>query len=100
MKIFTAAVLLVMSLSLRAEPVFLYPSCSTFNGECTIYNTSGKDINCNIQLNGWTRNGRMLSAFEYKMLYSGMSAWVRIYNYDINDPITSLSANANCHTAH
>lgn len=98
MKKILATILLTTSLSATAAPVFLYPTCNTYNGECTLYNSSGKDISCSIQIQGWTKNGRMLSAFEYRMLYSGMFAWIKINHYDINDPITSLQANANCNT--
>lgn len=98
MKSILATILLTASLSATAAPVFLFPTCNTFSGECTLYNSSGKDITCNIQVSGMTKNGRMLSAFEYKMLYSGMFAWVRVNHYDMNDPITSLQANAFCNT--
>ncbi len=98
MKFLLASLLLASSFSVKAAPVFIFPNCSTFNGECTLQNSSGKDINCNIYVTGMTKNGRMLSAYEYRMLYSGMFAWIRVNHYDYNDPITSLSATANCNT--
>ncbi len=98
MKTLLATIILATSFSATAAPVFLYPTCNTFNGECTLYNSSGKDINCNIQVRGMTKKGRPLYSFEYKMLYSGMFAWIRVNNYDLNDPITSLQATANCNS--
>jgi predicted lipase len=98
MKKFAAFCFLILSFNLFAESVFLFPNCNTYNGECTLVNTSGKDVNCTIQVRGQTKSGRHVSAFEYKTLYQGMFAWVRVNAYDINDPITYLQANASCNT--
>ncbi|MBC7712362.1 MAG: hypothetical protein H7177_03430 [Rhizobacter sp.] len=97
-KILLAATILTASFGASAAPVFIFPTCNAFQGECTIYNSSGKDINCNIQLRGMTQKGRPVSSFEYRMLYQGMFAWVRVFNADISDPITSLQGTANCNT--
>jgi hypothetical protein len=92
---------LTLSFSASAEPVFLYPFCNygPASGECTLNNTSGKNVTCNIQAQGQTRNGSMLSGFQYVMLYPGMFAWVRVNAYNpVNDPIVYLSATAFCNT--
>ena len=96
MKLFLATVLLATSFSVTAAPVFLYPNCNVYSGECTLHNTSGKDVNCNIQIRGMTKSGRPVTAFEYRMLYNGMFAWIRVNSFDFNDPITSLNGNAFC----
>ncbi|MBY0414954.1 MAG: hypothetical protein K2Q18_12360 [Bdellovibrionales bacterium] len=102
MKKFLSALLLAVSFSAMAEPVYLYPSCRYGignNGECTLTNTSGKDISCNVNVTGFTRSGKYVTAYEYgRYLYSGMMTWINVYNPYLNDPITSLNANANCNT--
>lgn len=98
MKKFLFITLVLTSLKTVAAPVFLFPNCSPFNNECTLYNTSGYDVNCSIRVEGFTKSGRYLSAFEFKYLYQGMFAWVRVYNSDFNDPTVSLRADASCNT--
>ncbi|MBC7427803.1 MAG: hypothetical protein H7336_04265 [Bacteriovorax sp.] len=97
-KLLLAATILAACFNASAASVFIFPTCNAFQGECTIYNSSGKDINCNIQLSGMTQKGRPVNAFEYRMLYQGMIAWIRVFNTDANDPITSLQGTANCNT--
>lgn len=85
----------------QAEAVFLFPRCSwgPSGGECTLVNTSGKDVTCNIRATANTRKGTYLSAFDYRVLYTNMWAWVRIHSNDpMNDPITYMQANAFCNT--
>lgn len=97
MKKILAAALFTLSFGASAMPVFLYPTCSTFNNECTLYNSSGKDVTCNINVRGTTKSGLPVSAFEYRMLYTGMFAWIRV-NTPYNDPLNYLQATANCNT--
>jgi len=90
---------LTFSFNAYSAPVFLYPTCSAFSGECTLNNTSGKDISCSIQINGQTKKGSYISTSEYRVLYQYMSAWIRVNSFDpINDPIVYLQAYANCNT--
>lgn len=103
MKKILAGVLLALSFSFNvsAEAVFLYPFCSNWStyGECTLNNTSGKQITCNIQVTGMTRKGQMLSNFQYAILYPYQTTWVRVSPYDTqNDQISYLTANAFCNT--
>ncbi len=97
MKSLIIALSLTISFAASAGPVFLYPTCNTFSGECTLYNSSGKDVNCTIQVRGMTRSGYPLNAYENRMLYNGMSAWIRVYNPNMQDQITQLQATAYCH---
>lgn len=103
MKKFFAGILLTMSVSfsVSAEPVFLYPFCSNWgtSGECTLNNTSGKTVSCNIHVNGYTRKGQSLNQFQYSILYPYQMTWIRVYPRDPqNDQISYLSANAFCNT--
>ena len=100
MKTFLIGLFLTASFSAVASPVFIFPTCSYSgsSGQCTLMNNSGKDINCNIQITGRTKNGRPVNAFEYRFLYSGMMAWINVYNGDFNDPIIMLQGTANCNT--
>lgn len=87
--------------SVQAETVFVFPRCSysASNGECTIHNNSGKDITCTIRATARTRKGSFLNTYDYRVLYQGMFAWVRVYaNNPTVDPIISLQAHANCNT--
>jgi hypothetical protein len=87
----------------QAEAVFLFPRCSwsPSGGECTLINTTGKDITCNIRATAQTRRGSFLYAYDYRVLYTGMWAWVRVYANDpMNDPITYMQADAYCNTLH
>lgn len=99
-KIILGAAFLLMTGMVQAEPVFLWPSCTygPTSGECTLWNTSGKDISCNIRATAQTKNGSYINAYDYRVLYQGMFAWVRVYANDSNDPIVHLSANAFCNT--
>ena len=97
-KIFLLASLM-FSFNSYSAPVFLYPTCSAYSGECTLNNTSGKDISCSIQITGQTKKGGYISTSEYRVLYQYMSAWIRVNTFDpINDPIVYLQAYANCNT--
>jgi hypothetical protein len=100
MKKILLALFLSTSFSAVASPVFLWPNCSfaMSNGQCTLVNNTGKDINCNIQITGRTQQYRSINAFEYRFLYSGMMAWVNVTNYYPNDPIVFLQGTANCNT--
>lgn len=96
-----AGLILTASFTVSAEPVFLYPFCSNWSnyGECTLNNTTGKQITCNIQVNGQTRKGQMLNSFQYSILFPYQTVWVRVTPNDPqNDPISYLSANAFCNT--
>ena len=98
-KLMTIAFALI-SFSAFSQPVFLYPNCSYFGntGECTVWNTSGKDISCNIQVNGYTKKGNSVSSYDYRVLYMGMQAWLKVSSYGEDNPITSLQASAFCNT--
>lgn len=98
MKKLIAALFLTVSVSAMARPVFLMPTCSTWNGECQLTNNTQEDISCNIRVNARTKSGKLLNQSEYKTLYSGMYAWVRVMNNNNMDPITSINGNASCHT--
>jgi hypothetical protein len=100
MKKLFAALLLTASLNAMAAPVILFPTCSfgPTSGQCTLINNSGKDINCNVQIMGNTRSGRMINGYEMRYLYNGMVAWFNVSNYNVQDPIVSLRANATCNT--
>lgn len=101
MKKIMLAFFLTLSFKVTAEPVFIYPTCyaSPYNSECTINNNSGKDISCSIQITGQTKKGGYVSAYEYRVLYQYMSAWIRVNSNDpMNDPIVYLQAYANCNT--
>lgn len=98
MKKLIAIFCLTISVSAMAKPVFLMPHCSTWSGECQLTNSSEYDIKCNIRVNARTKSGRTLNNFEYKTLYKGMFAWVRVINYDYRDPIMSINGNASCNT--
>ena len=98
MKSLFAALLLTASLSASASPVFLHPTCNAFSGECTLYNNSGKDVSCNIHVRGQTRKGVMVTAYDYRVLYQGMFAWVRVFPNNPQDPIAYLNADAFCNT--
>ena len=92
---------LAVSLNASAEYVFLFPSCR-FNqayGECRLWNTSGKEVACNFNTRGQTMSGSTIYLPQYVFLYQGMfaSASVRANNPAL-DPITFLTANANCNT--
>lgn len=100
MKKLLALLFLTTSFSAFAEPVYLFPTCNYYGttGECTVWNMSGKNVNCNIQVSGYTQKGSMINSYDYRSLYNGMQAWIRVNTYDINDPIVSLRANAFCNT--
>lgn len=98
MKKLIAALLLTMSVSAMAKPVFLMPTCSSFNGECQLMNSSGEDISCLIRVNARTKSGKTLNNSEYKTLYAGMFAWVRVMNLDSRDPIRTINGSASCNT--
>jgi hypothetical protein len=100
MKKILLGIFLTASLNAVAAPVYLYPSCSytATSAQCTLMNTSGKDINCNIQVTARTQKFRMINGYTTKFMYSGMMEWVNIYNYDYNDPITNVQGSANCST--
>ena len=100
MKKLLALMFLTISFSSFAEPVFVFPNCNYYgnNGECTVWNTSGKDISCNIQVNGYTKNGNSINSYDYRVLYQGMQAWIRVSSYGADNPITSLRASAFCNT--
>jgi len=90
-----------VSFSVSAEPVFLYPYCSNWGnqGECTLNNTSGKQITCNVHVSGNTRKGEMISQFQYTVLFPYQTTWIRVYPRDTqNDSISYLSATAFCNT--
>lgn len=89
---------LTVSISAIARPVFLQPSCSSWNGECQVVNTSGEDISCTIYVNARTKMGRSLNATEYKILYTGMYAWVRVFNSNANDQVSYITGTASCST--
>lgn len=98
MKKLIAALFFTISVSATAKSVFLMPTCSTWNGECQITNSSGEDISCNIRVNARTKAGKSLNNSEYKTLYKGMYGWVRVINNNNRDPITSINGNASCNT--
>jgi hypothetical protein len=82
-----------------AGPVFLYPTCSygPAGGECTLFNSSGKDISCNIHARAQTQRGSYITAYDYRILYQGQFAWVRVYaNNPQMDPIVYINATAFC----
>lgn len=91
---------LLVSVKVVAAPVFLYPRCSNFgnSAECTIWNSSQYDVTCNISMRAFTKNGQMLTSFDYKIISRGMTSWSRINNYDFKNPITSVQATANCNS--
>lgn len=103
MKKSLAAILfgLALSFSASAEPVFLYPFCTNWGsyGECTLNNTSGKQVTCNITVTGSTKSGQYLNQFQYTILSPYQMTWVRVYPRDTqNDSISYFSANAFCNT--
>jgi hypothetical protein len=101
-KYLTALVLgLVLSFSVSAAPVFLYPNChnNPAFGECTLVNTTGKIVTCSIQAHGQTLRGARINGFEYVTLYQGMYAWIRVFAYNPNvDPLVYVRADAFCNT--
>ena len=99
MKKILLGLFLTASFNVFAAPVYLYPSCSfsSTNGQCTVVNNSGKDVQCSIQITGRTRDYRTINAWENRFLYSGMMAWISVSS-NFNDPITSLQGTANCNT--
>jgi len=102
MKKLIAALMFVACINTAwSAPVFLFPTCnwSPAGGECTLINTSGQDVTCNIHANAQTRRGSYITAYDYRVLYQGMFAWVRVYANDPQqDPIVYMSANAFCNT--
>ena len=101
MKTLLASLLLTLSLSASAEAVFLFPNCnySPTQGQCTVINTSGKQVTCNVQTTGQTKRGAYLSNFNYLYLSPGMMGWTYLYNNNpVNDEITSINATAFCNT--
>lgn len=98
MKKLIAALFLTLSVSAMAKPIFLQPSCTSWNGECRLANTSGEDIRCTIRVNARTKAGRNLNATESKVLYTNMHAWVRVFNSQINDPVSYITGTATCST--
>lgn len=99
MKKILLGLFLTASFNVMAAPVWIYPSCSYSmnNGQCTLVNNSGKDVNCSIQVEGTTRDYRTIRAWENRFLYAGQMAWINV-NSTFDDPITSLRGTANCNT--
>ena len=92
---------LVISFSAMGESVFIYPTCfaTPTMGECTLMNSSDKVVNCNVQMQGVTRNGRFVSGYQSVTLYQRATETVNLYVYGpFNDPLMNVTANANCNT--
>ena len=98
MKKLIAALFLTLSVSAMAKPVFLQPRCTSWNGECQVYNNTGEDITCTIRVSARTKAGRNLSNTEYKAFYNGMYAWVRVFNSDLRDQVSYITGTASCST--
>ncbi|MDO9183986.1 MAG: hypothetical protein Q7U04_16345 [Bacteriovorax sp.] len=90
-----------LSFAASAAPVFVYPTCNygSYSGECTIYNTSGHTITCNLQMRAQVKSGASINTSEFMTLYQGMFGSSRVYvNNPSVDPLVYLTANAYCNT--
>lgn len=83
------------------RPITLFPRCTWTGatGECVLQNYTWEDVACNFQVNASTRMGYRYSNTQYRALYRGMSAWIRVYaNNPQVDPIVNMYAVAYCRT--
>lgn len=90
--------LLLLSFQISAQSVFLQPQCryNSAEAECRLWNTSGRQVTCDMHIRIQTRNG-LYNDYRHMYLFQGQMSYynVRANNPQI-DPITYITANAFC----